>query len=435
MPNRRLRVRAGAAVLALVVCAATAQAQRPRPDRPYRGLFGGSGANPNSTQQLDLNISLFAAYDDNVLASAPQSGFDPRFQKSGNYDGGTISLDYTRRAGRATIDFTGGSTYRYYPSLSELNSANSFMSVGLSSKLSPRTDFRATESASYSPFYSLGAVPGLTTLVPGGIAPITSDYPLAQDSALSLMSSAALDHRLTPRASLSVDYLVQYTKYRASDRVYESWLGGGRYSYQLNSRASMRLGYHYHRYQSVLVGVSLPTSGHDVDFGMDFTRPLSPSRTMTFGFAAGTSVYRSAAATYVLATGSAYLTRQISRSWSMNLSYSRGIQYVAGFSSPFFSDSVSGGLSGYLSPRSSVHVSGAYSNGQAGIGTSNQGYKTYSGVAGYQFALNRFIALTVDYDYYHYVFGPTVPLPPGINRGLNRQSIRGGLNLWLPLLR
>jgi hypothetical protein len=435
MLNCRFQVCAGVAVLAIVVCAVPSYAQRPRPDRPYRGLFGGNGADPNSTQQLDLNISLFGAYDQNILASSGQIGIDPRFQQSGNYDGGTISLDYSLRVARTTFDFTGGTSYRYYPSSSQMNGSSSFVSVGMSAKLSPLTDFRATESASYLPFYSLGAVPGLTAETPGQIAPILSNYPLVQDSAISVSSSASVDHRLTPRASFSADYMVQYTKYRASDRVYDSWLGGGQYGYKLSSRASMRLAYHYSRYDYALFGVSQPTSGHNIDFGMDYTKPLSPTRTMTYGFTVGTAVAKVVATNHVLATGSAYLNRQVSRSWSANLSYSRGIQYVAGFSSPFFSDSASGGLSGFLSPRSRVNVSAGYSNGQAGIATTNQGYRTYSGVAGYQFALNRFIALTADYNYYHYLFDPTVTLPIGLNRGLNRQSIRGGLTLWLPLLR
>ena len=45
---------------------------------------GGNGADPNSTQQLDLNVSLLGAYDDNVLADRSQAGLDPRFQKNGS---------------------------------------------------------------------------------------------------------------------------------------------------------------------------------------------------------------------------------------------------------------------------------------------------------------------------------------------------------------
>lgn len=390
MTNARFIARAGVALLALVVCAAPALAQRPRPDRPYRGLFGGNGADPNSTQALDVNVSLFGGYDDNVLAATPQGGIDPRFQKSGNYEGGTISLDYTRKAGRATFDFTGGTSYNYYPAISQMNGTDSFASVGVSAKLSPRTSFRATESASYLPFYSLGAIPGLTT-APGGVAPITSDYPLAQDSALAFSSSASLDHSVTSRSSLSADYRVQFTTYRASDRKYDTWAAGGGYSYKLSSRTSMRLAYHYSNYDNTVSGVNQPTESHDLTIGIDSTRQLSPSRTMTFGFNVGTSVYRSPASSGTpgdvmspyqnrfLVTADAHLTRQISRSWSGNLAYNRGIQYVQGFPGPFFSDSVSAGLGGFLSPRSRLNLSASYSNGQVGVATTGQGYKTYWG--------------------------------------------------------
>ena len=365
MLNRRFRECAGIAILAALVCAAPAAAQRPRPDRPYRGLFGGNGADPNSTQALDLNVSLSAAYDQNVLASG-QIALDPRFEQSGNYENGTISLDYSRRTGRATLDFTGGTSYRYYPSLKEMNGTDSFASVGLSAKLSSRTTIHATESASYLPFYSLGAMTGLPA-APGAVAPITSGNPLVQDSALSLSSSASLDSQLTQRSSFSADYLAAYTKYRASQRTYDNWTAGAGYGYKLSSRTSMRLRYHYSSYDNTVSGVSQPAHSHDMAFGMDYTEPLSPTRAMTMGFSVGTSLYSNvtppgpAGSVYLnnhfLVTGNAYMTRQFGRSWSANLSYKRGIQLVQGFSSPFFSDSVSAGLSGFFSPRSRVTLS------------------------------------------------------------------------------
>ncbi len=447
MLTSRFRIGAAVLVFALLVCA-PALAQRPRPDRPYRGLFGGNGADPNSTQQFDLNVSFFGAYDDNVLADRSQSGIDPRFQKSGGYGGGIVSLDYTKRAGRATFDFTGGTSYRYYPSIKEMDGFNSFASVGLTAKVSSRTDFRATESASYSPFYALGALPGLAATVSGQVAPISPDYPLIPQSAVSLYSSASLDHRFTSRSSFSTDYMVDYIDYRSASPSFDNWAAGAGYSYRLSSRTTARLGYHYGRGTYGFSQVSQRTDEtHNVDFGMDFSHPLSPSRTMTFGFSIGTSLYRNVTPsatvsatdlsykTRYFTTGSAYLSRQVSRSWSATLSYSRGLQYVQGFSSPFFSDSVSAGLNGFISARSRVNLAASYSSGQVGIAVTGQGYDTYAGVAGYQFALARSVALFADYNYYRYVFDSTVALLPGMNRGLNRNSIRGGVNLWLPLLR
>ncbi len=166
MLNRRIL--AFVAVLALVVCAAPADAQQA--SRPYRGLFGGSGQGP---QSLGLNMSFFGAYDSNVLASQPTGNVDPRYQQSGGYGGATASLDYNRNVGQTVFDFSGGTSYRYYPSYKAMNGANSFASAGLSTKLSPRTTLKATESAAYSPYYSLGALPGAPPGQTGDVAPST----------------------------------------------------------------------------------------------------------------------------------------------------------------------------------------------------------------------------------------------------------------------
>lgn len=441
-----------AAALAVVVClaAAPAAAQRPRPDRPYRGLFGGNGADPTSNQQFDLNVSLFGAYDDNVLAGRSTSDLDPRFQKSGGYGGSTVSLDYTRKAGRASVDFSGGTSYRYYPSIKELNGFNTFASVGLTVKLTPKTDFSASESVSYSPFYSIGGFPGLSTAAPGDVAPIVPDYPLLEDSALFAASSASIAHRLTARSSLSADYVFSYVDYRNRNQPFRNWGAGGQFSYRLSSRATAHLGYHYRRGTYGLYVGHRPIEGHDVDGGVDYQRQLSFSRRTTFGFSTGSSIYRSFAPpgtsavvpvtdwqyqTHYMVTGNAHLNRQIGRSWNARLDYRRGLQFVQGFPDPFFSDTVSASAGGYLGTRSMLTFNAAYSTGDVGIAIGGRGYNTYTGVASYQFGLTRWLALFADYNYYHYVFDPTVPLPAGMSRGLDRRSVRGGLNLWVPLLR
>ncbi len=202
-------------------------AQRPRPDRPYRGLFGGNGANPASTQQLDVNLSLFGAYDDNVLATTPQGTPDPRFQQSGGYGSGTISLDYTKRAGRATFDFSGGTGYRYYRTAEELNGFNSFLSIGMSAQLTSKTDLRLSATGNYTPYYSFTPVAGIRPPAPGDIVPNNPDNPLAEERTFNVSSSASVTQRLTPRSSLSADYNINYTDYSNRDLPYQNWAAGG----------------------------------------------------------------------------------------------------------------------------------------------------------------------------------------------------------------
>ena len=437
------------AVLAIALAVCTpADAQRPRPDRPYRGLFGGNGANPNSSQQFDLNVSLFGAYDDNVLATSNQgySG-DPRFQQNGGYGSGTISLDYTKKAGRATFDFTGGYTYRYYPSYEELNGFNTWLSAGLAAKLSQRTDLRLTESLGYSPFFSFTPSPGMRPIAPGDVAPIDPDNPLAEEPATNAVSSASIEHRLTPRASLSADYNFNYTHYSDRDLPYQNWGAGGGYTYRLSSRANLSASYHYRRGVSGLYYANQPIDTQDIVVGLNYTKRLSPSRTMSVGFLIGPSIYRGYApvgngtdAVYEKVTrypvvGSAYLARQIARSWSLGVNYSRGMQYTQGFTDPFFSNIVTGSVTGFVAERAQLTFSAGYDNGSVGVTVTGRRYDTATASARGQFALTRWMALFASYGYYHYLFDQSVTLPAALAQGQDRNSVSVGLNLWLPLLR
>jgi hypothetical protein len=438
------------AVLAILlfVCAPPAYAQRPRPDRPYRGLFGGNGASPSSSQQFDLNVSLFGAYDDNVLATANQ-GYtgDPRFQQNGGYGSGTISLDYTKKAGRATFDFTGGYTYRYYPSLEELNGFNTWLSAGLSAKLSPRTDLQLTESLSYSPFFSFTSSPGLRPPSPGDVAPINPDHPLAQEPATNANSSASLSRRLTPRSSLSADYNFNYTHYSDQNLPYQNWGAGGGYAYRLGSRANLTATYHYRRGVSGLYYANQAIDTQDILVGLNYARRLSPSRTLSLGFTIGPSIYRAYVpvvtrtdtvyqkVTRYPVVGSAFLATQIARSWSLGVNYSRGIQYTQGFTDPFFSNSVSGSVTGFVAAWVQLTFSSGYNNGSVGVTVTGRRYDTATASASAQFALTRWVALSANYGYYHYLFDQSVTLPAALAQGQDRNSVSVGMNLWLPLLR
>jgi len=430
----------------LLVCTAPALAQRPRPDRPYRGLFGGNGANPNSTQQLDVNLALFGAYDDNVLATTPQGGTDPRFQQSGGFGSGTVSLDYTRRAGRATFDFSGGTGYRYYRSLEEANGFNSFLSVGITARLSPRTDLRLSATGNYTPYYSFTPTAGIRPPAAGDIVPNNPDNPLAQVSTINASSSAALTRNLTSRSSLSADYNFTYTHYSNNNLPYQNWAAGGGYSYRLSPRASFTSAYHYRRGVSGLYQGNQPIDTQDMQFGLTYTKRLSPSRTMSLGFTVGPSVYRSDVpagtpdaagqkVTHYPVTASGFVNRQIARSWSLGVNYARGVQYTQGFSDPFFSDYVTVGVNGAISDRSHAMFSAGYNTGNVGVGIAGRGYDTATANASYQFALTRWAALFVNYGYYRYLFDQSVPIPAALSRGQNRNSISAGMNLWAPLLR
>ncbi len=324
---------------------------------------------------------------------------------------------------------------------------NSWGSVGLSWKATQRSNVRLSETVSYSPFYSFGTFPGLSPSGPGQIVPITPDYPLFEEPALSVYSSASYDYRLSPRSTVSADYSYSSTNYTTHDVPFRDWRAGGLYTYRLSSAANLRLGYHFRRgYSSAYYGGE-PYDSHDLDVGVDYSKALSFSRKTTFGFSVSPSITKSIAAngttaavspqfeTHYRVNGNVYLNRQIGRSWSARVDYQRQTEYVQGFTTPFFTDTATATIGGFIDQRSRFGVSTGYTRGSTAYTSASGTYNTYFASANYQFAVTKWLALYADYGYYHYLFDQGIVLPAGMNRGQNRQSVHGGVNLWAPLLR
>jgi hypothetical protein len=81
----------------LVLGAVPADAQLPRPERPYRGLFGGGTG--NWEQSLVANASLGGGWDDNLVADARGGTGRPRASDldrsfKGSVAQATTSLQY-----------------------------------------------------------------------------------------------------------------------------------------------------------------------------------------------------------------------------------------------------------------------------------------------------------------------------------------------------
>ena len=60
--------------IAIVVLGGVASAQE-RPERPYRGLFGGGGGSSDMEQSLTATASVGGGFDTSVLQDASDAGF------------------------------------------------------------------------------------------------------------------------------------------------------------------------------------------------------------------------------------------------------------------------------------------------------------------------------------------------------------------------
>jgi hypothetical protein len=343
------------------------------------------------------------------------------------------------------VQFGAGATtdYRYYTDIDDLRGGNLGLSFGMSAALTPRTQFQLSTSFAYQPYYQYSLFPTLPTIdapdlgVPQSLTP---DFVISRESGWISTSGVSLERQLGRRSTLSLFYTYGRSDFGSSDSVdvpvvfdVQSHLAGFRFQRRLTRNTSLRLGYSYRRgdYADVETPV---TEGHDVDIGVDYGRALTLSRRARISFSTGTSIIQTAGERFYRAVGAANFTYQISRTWTAAATYNRGLGFVGRFADPFFSDNVAAGLEGFLGRRVRLSFSGAYSSGEIAFGSDADAFGTSTADATAQYAFTEYLAAYVQYLFFRYDFPESLGFPGG-SGPVNRNGVRGGLSLVLPILR
>jgi hypothetical protein len=432
-----------ALIAGLFLAAAPAQGQPERPERPFRGLFGGLETDPGSRQRLDFAVTLNAGYDDNIIQGLPSEIVDPRVQDSSKYAGLGAALTYRLRAGRRT-SFGAGvySSLRYFADeIAAQPTPNAHSaSVDLTTMLGGAT-LALSQGVSVLPYYS-----ALYNILPAVDAangmPRQSnlDYGLTEQKALAYSTSAGLSMPVSRRSSLSFSYGRNQADYDSERFDFFSQRAGAAYSHQTTRNLTLRLGYG-HEWAKINPDMDLAQT-HNLDVGVAYSRALSFSRRTTFSFSTGSSILTfmdttepDRQLTYYNLIGQASLNHEIGRSWNARISYDRSVQFVQAFSEPFFGDSVFGELSGQVTRRWDASFRAGYSMGTVGASATGNGYDMLNVGAGTGFAISRYLRLHGNYFYYRYDFEEGVSIPLNLSQGVDRHGFQVGLGVWLPLLR
>lgn len=434
----RAFVTAGLTLLACVPAAAqsTTPTTPYRTDRPYRGLFGGGAG--DFAQQLSASGHIGSGWDENILLNNP--GFnisDPRFAKSGIVTTGGGNLSYSVNKDRVSLGASGGSSVNYYPSLETREWVTShYASVGLGVGLSQRTDVAVSESVTYQPYSFTSLFPMLGSPLDepllGGFEPPPLDVAMTRTSYFSSTGSVHLTHRVTRRLSTNLGYTDQTSQTAYSSGHFRQQGGSAGMSYSLSRGLSLHLGYGYRQADYGSRGPD--QKSHNIDAGIDFNRALSVSRRTTLQFSTGSVAVSNGETTQYHATGSARLNHEVGRTWRASAGYDRSVQFNDSILEPVFYDAMSAEYGGLLNRRTQLNFSVRASLGNVGSrnGPRDQ-FDTTLASANLSYALSRFVSLSANYGYYRYHFDQGVPLPPGVANNIDRQSIRGNVNLWAPI--
>ena len=427
-------------VLAGLLWAAPASAQpKGRPERPYRGIFGGGVGDAEQLLTVDFGVS--GGYDDNVLANATEGGViglpgDPRVSKSGGFGEANADLSYSLNRTRVGFGASLATSQRRYT-----EGAGDFLgtySGGASGwfQVAKRTRLSVSESSTYQPFlsYSFFPVPVAAEQELVDVVEPNFDLAFARQEQWRHGVSASVTQGLSSRASFTFGGSYELTT-ATDDRLEQTnYSGSGRFNLGISRGFGVHFGYGYHdaRYSSAEQAGRSPVI-HDLDIGVDFNRALSISRRTRLSFGTGSTAMKDRGQTVYRITGNATLSHEFRRTWSASLAYLRDAGFLQNLHEPTFSDSLAMTVGGMATRRVQISTQLGAALGSVGVSAAND-YDSYFGNASVNVALSRHASVHVTYSYYHYSFDRSVELPVFAPRDTDRQSISGGVSLWLPLL-
>ena len=427
-------------VIAALLCASPVAAQQQgRPERPYRGIYGGGVG--DAEQLLNVNFGVSGGYDDNILANASESGAigapsDPRLAKSGGFGEASGDLSYSLNRTRVGFATSLGTTQRRYTT-----DAGNFVgtySGGASGwfQMAKRTRLSVSQSSTYQPFLSYSFFPVAVAVEQELVDVVEPDFDLAfaREEQWRHAVSVSLTQGLSSRASLS--FGGSYDLTTASDDRFEqkNYSANGVFNLGISRGLGVHFGYGYRdaRYGGEEQAGRVPVM-HNLDIGVDFNRALSVSRRTRLTFSTGSTAVKDYEQTVYRVTANAKLSHEFRRTWSAVLAYRRGAEFYQNLHQPGFADSLAFTVGGMATRRVQVSTGVGAALGTVGVSGSNA-YDSYFGTASVNVGLSRYAGVNVSYSYYQYSFDRSVELPVLTPRDLDRQSIQGGVTLWLPLL-
>lgn len=403
------------------------------PERPLRGLFGGSWSQPSGTA---FTVSVFEEYANDLSAASEEYPVRSLVQRSGYFAGMRANLSYDRRTPRGTLALRGEGSGRYYPDLEEYSIPRfkSELDFMMYTNRSKSARVRVGQRVDYAPYYSL-PVPGslVTPLIDRvGLSADREDHLVGHESYIS-NSDVSYQRDLTPRTSLTVDGGYRFTYSADPSFDVRDLRVGGHALHLFTPSFGLRSGYGY-RVGTLPVGSILGTvRSQDVDFGVEYSRPLSKTRRASFVLTSGAAIIEMGSQRLHRMTANGSVKYDTPDRWSLQLDYDRGVQVIEGFTQPIFSDGVMARLSGLLGPRieASLEVGGAI--GQVGV--PGRRYHNFQGAAQVRYAFTRYMAVEVQGLAYQYDFEPSTTLVEFMPREMDRRGARVSLVFWLPVTR
>jgi hypothetical protein len=435
-----------AAIMAGAVAADAAAQAVQRPSRPSRGLFGGTApTNPDRTrQELTFTGNVFGGFEDFVTPGTQVGDVVTPPSNGSAYSGSfNTSLRYWRGRPVRSFSVNARTTSSIYSLADIAPTFGADLDLSLNSQIGRKNDIAVTQLLSYEPALPLSTFGPLTQTMPPADLPGSTGGALIDQQSWSSSSAMNAQRRLTTRQTLSGTFTYLSRRF-LNDLGYDSdtRTADASYSWNLTRTAAIDTSYRYSR-SSVEDpnGAPIPVKDQTIDGGLSYSRRLSPTRQIHFSGGGGATYVQTqeplslAPQEYWTPSGHGAVRVDLGRTWAVGIDYRRALSVLPGITlQSFASDGASVRANGQFGRRIEAVLSAGFSNGRAGYGEQPARYESYSGNAQLHFAFSRCCATTLNYDYYYYNLHQVVTVPTGIPNQYDRNSLRVGLSVWVPLL-
>ncbi len=419
-----------------------------RPPRVYRGLFGGSTADPNRwRQELILAGNLLGGHDQNL---DPTAGSAP-------------SVTPTVGIGSVYTGFSGAQLrYRRVKGVRWMEaSARGFMNTFRKAGLEPafggggraqlslpsgrRTALFASEEYSDEPLYFPStasppvAIDTAAAAQPVSTVNATTGFVLRRTQRLS--GNLSVQRRWTPRDTLTVG--LNHNASRYEDQLGDTRQAGGQVSYARTAgrNAGLSLGYVYSNASTTEAdGARRPLRDHSATLGGFVNRRISRERQLSFSLGGGATYVSTigsttrAPFTYVTPTGYASLRVDLTRTWSAWTDYGRTVSVVEGVTADeFVTNTVTVRAGGLIGRKADLAFSGGWATGETWSGAAGT-YDSVTAITQLQLSLARWCALLISHTFYAYRLFNVATLTPQALPNLDRNAVRVGFTFSFPLV-
>ena len=400
---------------------------------------------PPATQRFDVAVEVSGGYD-----SDAEGVVTPDFEQltpSGYSTLAVGSLQYYRQFSEAQLTAVTGSALRYFPEFREVRTVGHTVAVGLDANVSKRLALRINQDAAYSPSYLYGLFPQLPPESAADATVVASpdyDYNIDDSTSYNYGTTAILTRSFSRRFSVNAQGEARHINFtNESDLRHDltTYGVGGGLSRNLTRNTVLTADYHFRTIEGYAVGLTV--GEHSVNAGIDLTRRVSARRSAQLSFKlGGSTINMPQFATETESGGRQFRVNAdfigfypFARTWRLRGSYNRGVQYVGGLTQPAFVDGFTGEVGGLISRRVEFRAFAGRTSGQSLLASSRSLLDTYSGDVKISYSLSPLISVYGQYLYYAYDLGERVYADPTVPTDLQRNGVRIGFSLQVPVYR